>query len=428
MVTIKMYTSKYNRWMLALVLTLALSACTLPSGTEATSPPTIPPPTEMPDVSKTPLSPPTAVDPVCVPPGAPDALVVAAFGDYAEAILDNVNAGVTSEGLDEALYRAGVANQPVAVATGDLTGDGKDDLIVSLFDPASSFTPPEGALFIYVCREGAYILAHEQFSMDGRGAPGILYVQDMNADGVAELVTSGDFCGAHTCFSEAQILGWDGEGFVNFLEGNTSDMPFPYIEIVDRDNDGFYDLEITGSGVASAGAGPPRGSIRVWSFDAGGSWLLTGETLLPSDYRIHVLHDADASAQADDYPTALDLYHQVVDDPFLEDWIDPVSEQANLNAYAYFKIVILRTLLGETVLADLIFDKFSETYSPETPQHAFVEMTTLFLDALDVDGQEAACAAVMVYAAEHDEAILVPLGSQVFGYGNRDYGPEDMCP
>ena len=94
---------------------------------------------------------PLANDPACVAPQGQPQLGQASFAEMPDRILDYLNAGGTPESLDLALSGAGLGNQPRAAMGGDLTGDGKTDVVASIYDPASQNVPPgRSALHLYL--------------------------------------------------------------------------------------------------------------------------------------------------------------------------------------------------------------------------------------------------------------------------------------
>jgi len=372
---------------------------------------------------------PTEVTPQCViPVVSGDEIIIAPreFVDYPQAILGVLNLGLTFSGLEEVLEAAGVANQPVSVATGDLDADGKDDVVVSIFDPASPLVPPAGVLLIFTCERDHYVLAAEMPTGEGAGGPKIWFLQDLNADGAGEVVVSTATCGAHTCFEKVRVIAWDGAAFGNRLEMDTSALPFPLVEITDPEGDGIYALEVTGSGFGSVGAGPQRPLIVRASYDPDTqTWRKSAEIMGPSSYRLHVLHDADRAAAAGDYQTALAGYQRVVADPTLEDWLDPASERLNLSAYARFKMVLVYSLLGQEDFVQVVLDEMRAAYPAGSPQSAYLAMAERFLEASGSGGFPAGCAAVENYAESHTQEILLPLNS--FGYANPGYTAADLC-
>lgn len=424
--------------LLVLVLAGASLACNLPLPTSepqtpfATPQPSphlpatgLPSPLPSPDLTQEP----GVANPICVPFQAAADLPAVDFASYPQAILDFLNAGGSIEALDEALYQAGVANQPIAAAALDMTGDKKQEVLVSIFDPASRVVPPSGELLIYVCQEGVYRLLHRQDSPQAGGAPGIRFLQDLNTDGRAELVAGAPTCGASTCFEDIQVLGWNGEGFDNLLSGSTLEIPAPVINLLDPDGDGVYELEVAGGGFGSAGAGPQRSESTVWIYNPQtGRWQDPQKRLESSNYRIHVLQDADRAALERRFPEALNGYSRVAEDASLADWLDPPTEQANLAAYALFRTALAHLLLEQADQAQAAFQRQEADFPPGTVGRAYAEMAQAFRAAYGAGGIPSGCAAARQYAAEHPQEVLVPLGSPVYGYANPDYAPQDICP
>jgi hypothetical protein len=354
---------------------------------------------------------------------------VDSFEAYPQAIMAYLNQGGNKATLDQALYDAEVANLPVPVATGDLTGDGVHEVVVALIDPAIELYPPPGVLLVYTCQEGQFDLSLVEQSGDFEGGPHIWYLEDLDGRAGSELVVSFPTCGAHTCFDEAQILSWTGAGFENRLQGTSGDLPYPDFRLIDLEGDGLFELEAEAAGFGSIGAGPQRGLRRVWAWDS----VLEGfevveESSGPSSYRVHALHDAEAAARAGDYEAALLGYQRVINDALLEDWFDPENERAALSAYARFREVVVYAQQGQQEFAATVLSEMSLAYPAGDARHPFVEMAQAFLEAFGRDGAEAGCQAASAFAAANAAEVLDPLGPQSFGYANPEFEAGDMCP
>jgi len=106
---------------------------------------------------------------------------------------------------------------------------------------------------------------------------------------------------------------------------------------------------------------------------------------------------------------------------------DP-TEYPRLAAYAYYRMIILHTFLGEMDAAQINYASLQEKFLPNNPGHPYAEMASAFWSAYHSAGTlSAGCAAAIQYAAEHSE-ILVPLGSDYHGWQSHQYVPTDMCP
>ncbi len=364
----------------------------------------------------------------CPPSGEPDPLPDMPFAALPEAVLAFLNSGGSLNVLDEALYQVGVANLPEPVASADMDGDGVEEVVVSIFEPGSMALPPPGMLLIYTCQDGVYHMAYQEDTRPSDGAPGIRFLRDLNANGRADLVVSSASCGAHTCFERVQVIQWDGETYRNHLEGETTDLPYPTIYLSPTVEDEIYDLQVTGSGFGSVGAGPQRDITRTWSFSKEMQlWQISSFRQEPSNYRIHILHDAAAAAKSGDYQQALGLYNRVISDSTLEDWSDPDLEQAWIKAFAQYQMVVIYTLQDREGFANTVLADLQDTTSSESPQSTFYKMAVAYIDGYQEGGVEMGCSLVQDYAALHP-GLLDPLGSQIFGYGNPDFTEQDICP
>jgi tetratricopeptide (TPR) repeat protein len=382
-----------------------------------------------PTATKKPISDPTDPGASCLPSDPGARLAQAAYEDVPDAVLDFLNQGGSPASLESLLYDLGVANQPLAAGTGDLTGDGKEDLVVSVYDPRSPTLPPAGRLIIYLCKNGSYELAHKELSPDFAGAPGIRFLQDLNNDGKAELIISSPSCGASTCFEHIQILAWTGDGFENRLSENTDDLPFPVIDLIEEDGTGVFDLQINAGGYGSLGAGPQRGLERRYKLqEETGFWELAEEVPESSNYRIHVLHDAGAAGGQGDYSEALRLYQRVISDATLDDWADPAREQEDLSAYARLQMFFIYNLIGQPGFARSIYNELVEMYPPESQFHLYVVMADAFQNEFLQGNVSSVCLAVRQVAAEQGVELLSGLGPEAFGYGNPSIKFEDVCP
>jgi hypothetical protein len=349
------------------------------------------------------------------------------FEEYPRAILEYLNEGGPPLSLETELNRAGVASKPIAVAAADMTGDVKTDVVVSIFDPVSKLSPPAGILYIFTCQEDAYVVSLG-LQIENMGAPIIHALQDMNADGSAELVTGLPQCDEIMCFEQVQIIFWNGETFENRLDGETEDLPYPNITVKIQ-RDGSYQLKIDSESSGNQGAGLTRRLSRQWDYNkASGYWVFAKEIKAASNYRLHVLQDADLAAQSGDYTSALPLYNRVINDQSLQEYLDADSERPNLQAYARYRMAVIYIKLNQTTFASSILDEMKRTVLPESPQIFYLKMAEEYQRIYQSSGEEAACQAVQAFAADNSTKVLDPLGSKIYGSANPDYTPEAMCP
>ena len=140
-----------------------------------------------------------------------------------------------------------------------------------------------------------------------------------------------------------------------------------------------------------------------------------------------MLHDADDAAKRADYDFSVQLYRRVIEDVNLDEWLVDGGNPA-LAAYARYKIAVIAVALDDRGAADAMIAEMESLYPAGSALHDFVEMAILFKTAFGSGGLGAACTGAAGFAESHAGDVLVPLGSQVYGYANRDYTGESMCP
>lgn len=350
------------------------------------------------------------------------------YPEAAGQIAAYLNQGGTLAQLDADLYEAGVLSLPLGTAEADLNGDGWLDVVVSLYDPASSYSPPEGTLLIYVCQEKTFQLVYRQVSDEFTGGQGLVFVQDLNGDGVTDLLTSSSTCGAHTCYEDIQVLIWNGLEFSNRLAEPSSELPYPEANILDPDGDGIFDLEVTASGIGSVGAGPQRGERWIWRYQPdSGVWKVVEKTLLASSYRVHVLHDALQAAREQDFNQALLGFQRVISDASLEDWADPAAEQAALAAYARLQMITIFSHTGQAGMAQAVYQEMAASLGATTAEAALASLAQGFLDRVQDAEVSAACGETRSLAGGYELELTGALGTAAFGYGNPEFAIQDIC-
>jgi len=108
--------------------------------------------------------------------------------------------------------------------------------------------------------------------------------------------------------------------------------------------------------------------------------------------------------------------------------IPDTTEYPRLAAYAYYRMILLHTFLGEMDAAQIQYETLQSKFPAGNPGHPYAEMTTGFREAYQSSGtMYAGCAAAIQYAAERPE-ILTVLGSDYHGWQSHIYLPADICP
>lgn len=363
-----------------------------------------------------------------IPPGSPPLPDLDAEFGWGPSLQEYLNQGGLVEPLAAALQSTPAPNgNRAAVSRRDLTGDGLEDLAVTLYGAEQGSTRPSGSLLIFRCDKDRYRLAYSTTPSQNVGPPVLMSVKDLNGDGLVELLYWRETCGAHTCFKQVEILRWERSGFVGLFEGRSDDLPSPKIEITGPWNDGRYQIEITAEGIASAGAGPYRPFTRTWQWSPERSkFISVKEQLAPPTYRIHLLHDADDAASAGNLEAALIMYQRVREDGSLDDWIKGQDGYTQLAAFATYRQMTLQLQLGRPAMAEQALQFLQESVPEGSTAYGIRSLAEAYWEAyLETGELEAACAAARRFAQQQPADVLEPLQ---YGYANRSYTPAEVCP
>ncbi len=261
----------------------------------------------------------------------------------------------------------------------DLTGDGVVEWVAILQQDTGSVFGPEGEPIV-VSPAGLVYRYYAKFVNDGDWLLTIEHIGDLTGDGLPEVVIMRQFCGAHTCNHAYDIVGAP-NGTVQSLVPATAQYPQPVISMmsgeatfVDRTGDGVADLVQHGGFISSAGAGPyQRGTTEVWSWQPAQNQFALAETILdPSNYRFHLLYEANDLFAAGDYAAAIPKYVDVVENPNLDDGVGLIIQESTYDAsrqFAAFRLMIAYLQLGDmdnaTVWSGWLYNNYPNAHITE---------------------------------------------------------------
>jgi hypothetical protein len=241
--------------------------------------------------------------------------------------------------------------------------------------------------------------------VDGNDQPEVAYVTST--------------CGAHTCWDRLYVLGWDGDGFVNYA-ADMPDYPYPTFELRDRQ------IVVRAGAIASAGAGLQRTYEEVWRLD-GQQFSQVERQVGPATARIHYVHDGDAALARGNYGAAVDHFQMGLDDTSLPTglvWADESVAEIVLEAYARFKLMVAYAASGDMQSAASEYDALVDNHPEETPGYIYAVIGEAFWREFEATGApRSACQAAVAVAEEKPEAAE----SLYSGYANPEYEPTDLC-
>ena len=336
-----------------------------------------------------------------------------------------------------ALQQSGMQKSLSDWAAVDIDGDLLDEWVLVLYDQSLPGLPFGAAGDLWVVNgEGAVFRYYTAPSNDIYEflAPTLIGLTDMTGDGLPELITDAPICGASTCTNNYRIIGQQ--------EGQTTDLviappaaegeppsrvisvAYADTRIEDIDTDSLPELLVHGGTLGSAGAGVVRPRTEVWGWD-GAAVTRTDVILDPSNYRHHILYEANDLMASGDLARAVPLYEAVINDNSLRDdayTYPPEQVRADISAFAAFRLILIDRLIGDSERAASRLAWLQATY-PDSPTSSAADR---LIREWGVYGNSVAlCEQIESGLA----ALENPVGALAdMGYGNPSLGAADFCP
>lgn len=425
-----------------LIFSLTLAACTLaPAATTpepAVSPQLVTSPTPQP-TGTTPAEPTATATPR--PPSVDDlGPVPVNREDLASWLTAAWHAGITLEELRPVLQREGWQDGDEQAHLADLTGDGREEWLMTLCSQREADGSCQRSFGNEMIGDlwaiGAGGVLHrisDHTDVSWRTAPEILALRDFSGDGLPDALTVTTYCGAHTCVQLYHILSaHHGEvtnlvrAWSDYLEQwvDGAEMSYSDWELSDAAGAGLLNLVLSGGYIGSVGAGIHRGRTEVWSWD-GEAVTLAEMAWDESNYRFHLLYDANEAFAAGDDDNARLLYERVIHDDSLEDieWAEPADQiRSYTRQFAAFRLALLELRQQRPVEAAAWQAWLQQEYAGQPLTRAAGQLLTA---AGQGQALPQACADVagLLYLEDNPTGPLVNMG-----YANPALEVEDVCP
>lgn len=346
----------------------------------------------------------------------------------------NVNPAAVRAALQQSGMQRGLDDWRAA----DFDGDLRDEWVLVLYDQSMPGTVFGAAGDLWIVNDtGAIFRYYTAPSGDIYDflAPTIVHMADLTGDGLPELITDVTTCGVHTCTNSYRIIGRR-EGqltdlqFVAAPPPQGADGPQPitmtYADtwLSDIDDDGLQEFLVHGGTIGSVGGGVIRPHTEVWGWD--GTAVTLAETILdPTQYRHHILYEANDRMAAGDLDGALALYESAINDGTWRDdgfWHAPEQIRADISAFAAFRLILIDLLQGNAERANSRLAWLGATYPGSAAARA---AGTLVAEWAGPEGAEALCDRIenSLAAIENPTGVLADMG-----YGNPSLGAGDFCP
>ena len=332
----------------------------------------------------------------------------------------------------------------------DIDDDGKNEWLVTIyfFNPESMPWGAPGDFWV-VGNDGLeYRFFTPDRYFDDRydiqpefflSAPTVIGTTDMTGDGVNDVVLDRSTCGAHTCTYFYSILSHHYGALGNVINlpepsnGETIMMTYADVQpMTDATGDGLHDFLIHGGAVGSVGSGIQRTRTEVWAWN-GEAIALADVRLDPTDFRYHLLWEANDEFDQGNLDRASVLYQQVIGDRSLRDegsFNDDQVVYADSRQFAAFRLTLMALIEEE----DVETSEWSQWLHTEYSTSHLTSAVDVLLDTAQSNSLEASCSAVTSYLEQFevrdgDWVTESPTGAlRDMGYANPSLTAKDVCP
>ena len=324
----------------------------------------------------------------------------------------------------------------------DLDGEEPPEWILALYleptpDPGSadSIQGPPGDIWIVGATGIAYRMLGPESADPFGQFPELVALDDLTGDEQDDAIVRYVTCGAHTCYSNYEIVSAHGGAIRNVIDVDEPAVPemadvisMPTVQqeqVIDATDDELADFVISGGLIGSAGAGIQRPYREVWAWD-GTAVTLAEREWEDTGYRVHRLYNANAAFDEEEYDEARALYESVIVDPALQEmaFIAPAEEvRAYTRQFAGFRLALLPLLRGDITEATRWQNWLGQEYANSPLSNA----AAMLIETWQQNGNNlpAACDQVSSYLAGQAD-VTGPL--EDMGYGNPTLVAEDVCP
>ncbi len=261
------------------------------------------------------------------------------------------------------------------------------------------------------------------YEIAATGTIDVLATQDINADGLTDVVWTDTVCGPTSCFVTVHVRSWDGIAWRDWTKGTITMASATVSLTASRLPGEPKEIRLTGGQYTGAEAGPQRARTAIWTSASGGPYTLTSERVAPSQCLYHLVIDANHALTEELYlEKAQWLYTDAFENQSLEACGNREDELAELRSFSLFRLAVIAGYLSDAELAAARVERLAATYSRQTYAEAGVRWLASYQQSGDANK---ACQSVNNFAADTPE--LVEILSE-FGYANPTFTAEDVCP
>jgi len=356
--------------------------------------------------------------------------------DYVSLVTDMLNSGRTPQDVLYTLMDWSTPNAEDGEKSAawfevtDLDGDRVSEYVFSLPVPergCSALGCP-GYVVLFVFEDDlfkpAYVIRGNPPHAVQMQQPRLLRVEDLNADGLLEVIFRQHYCGAHTCTTSLTVGRWDGQVWRD-LAADPIHQSYTDITIKDRDEDGVQEFVMHGGTYGSVGAGLQRPHTLAFDW-VKGAYRQVEDIPDPSDHPYYLMLDANRALAEGRWDEARSLAERAVGSPDFSDTNYPVEDvdRRRIISYAAVEAMLVHAREGNLAAMEDIFNqaKGYAFFAPNAYSEAADRLLEVYRNTEDV---MAACVAVEDLIAQQTQKAAF---FQQYGYNTERLMVDQICP
>jgi hypothetical protein len=391
---------------------------------------------------------------------------------YGPQILEYVRAKGNASGLSSILNQFKVSlthgdqSDLAASYAADVTGDTTNEIIVTLVQAGTGEVSmygeyPESSMLVFIvgCVDNQYQMLYQKNLANvinvpefPQYPPRIIRLEDLNANGVREIVFSSlYFTGKYFDNNlQVQVLEWNGNSFGSLLLPREAGIPLTTNadpEFRDVDGNGTIDILLPDrSSRHECDEGPWRVVKSIYMWDGQfyrDMWIDPGSPT----YRFEAAFDGDYFTGAGLFDKAEASYRRAIHDTNLpafdyaewsekvydgycrNDFSDP-DEALKIVAYSRLRLLELHVFLGRQEDAKADWEYIRTHYSEGTAGYVYAALAKTFWDTYSANADiGTACAAVREQSDENESEVFVWM-ILLYGFNNSSLSRSQsaICP
>lgn len=312
----------------------------------------------------------------------------------------------------------------------DLDGDGEEEWLFSLPVPGRGCAPVACPAYLVIF-EKEDDLVHPRYVVRGNPPreiqmqhPQLVRAEDLNADGLREILITQRWCGAHTCTTGLTVGRWDGRVWRDLAEDPIS-QAYTELTIKDRDGDSALEFIMHGGIYGSVGAGLQRQHTLVFDW-LEGAYRLVEDIPDPSSHPYYLMLDANRALAKGNWERALSLAEKALMNPNFQDTNFPVEDvdRRRIISYAAVEAMLVYAHKDDVSAMEETLNQARGYvfFEPNLYSEGAERLLDVYRDTRDV---MAACAAVEeVLSGQPEKAVFF----QRYGYNTERMTVDQVCP